>query len=288
MVEQTKNYKNLRAISNYYFEITKKWWGYTWYFKSSVFIIGLISVFFPSISTYITVLVGILSLISETCNIYSNDNKKRAESLLRKLDLQDSFGWEIKKTDIADAVVSLPQKVRDKYLPTDDPDNYFASKEKIGQQRALQNLQESSWWSKHLAKTMGNYCFIATIILVVVSLFTLIVSSLIISAGQDTASHASYITGVNRIVIAMLLLIISLGLIPLTKNYYSFSSKAEESEKTATELLKDKSDNDIQVIKAFNEYHLARASAPLIPSKLWEKKKDNLNMAWKKFVAKQS
>lgn len=287
MSKQTKNYNNLRALSNYYFEITKKWWALTWYSKLAVFVIGLIAVFFPNISIWVTIIVGLVSLASEACNIYSNHNKGKAESLLRKLDLQDSFGWEIKSIDVADVVVSLPKKLQEKFSPSDEPDDYFASKEVVGHHRAVQNLQESAWWSKHLAKTMGNYCFFLTVVLVVISLFTLVISSMVISSGQITSSHAEYMTSANRVVIAVLLLIVSLGLIPLTMNYYTFSTKAGDSEKIATELIKRKDDDNVQAIKAFNEYHLARASAPLIPTRLWNRKKDGLNKAWEDFVASQ-
>jgi hypothetical protein len=287
MAEQTKNYKNLRALSNYYFEITKKWWALTWYFKLAVFIIGLVAVFFPNISIWITIAVGLVSLTSEGCNIYSNYNKGKAESLLRKLDLQDSFGWEIKSIDVADVVVSLPKKLQGKFSPSDERDDYFASNETAGHHRAVQNLQESAWWSKHLAKTMGNYCAVLTIVLIVISLFTLIISSMVISSGEVTNSHAEYMTSANRVVIALLLLIVSLGLIPLTMNYNTFSTKAGESERNATELVRRGDDDEVQAIKAFNEYHLARASAPLIPTRLWERKKDGLNKAWKDFVASQ-
>ena len=287
MARQTKNYKNLRALSNYYFEITKKWWAYTWYFKLAVFVIGLIAVFFPNISIWITIIVGLISLASEAANLYSTYNKGKAESLLRKLDLQNSFGWEIKSIDVADAVVSLPKKLQEKYQPTEESDDYFASGENVGHLRAAQNLQESAWWSKHLAKTMGHYCSVLTVFLVVISMFTLIISSIIISSSQLTNSHAEYMTSVNRIIIAVFLLGISLGLLPLTINYYAFSTKAGDSEKTATEFLKSGVEDEIQTIKAFNEYHLARASAPLIPTKLWENKKDCLNKAWEVFVANQ-
>lgn len=280
MSESIKNNKNFRALSNYYFTLTKKWWAATWYLRFAVFIIGIIAVLFPSISIYITIFIGILSFASELSNVKSNSNKGVAEGFLRKLDLRDSFGWEISNLELADAVVSLSKKAKAQLTSGNQPDNYFATSENTGWRRAMHNLQESAWWSKHLAKYMGKYCFTLTIVLAVISILTLVFSALLIPATEQ-------LTNISRIVIGVLLLIVSLGLIPLTINYFNFSTKAEKSEHLATELLKSNSDNIIQAIKAFNEYHLARASAPLLPTWLWKWKNKALNEAWNEFVNDQ-
>lgn len=280
MAEQLKSNKNFRALSNYYFVVTKKWWAATWYLKFAVFLVGISAVVFPSVSTYIAIFVGILSFASEFSNVQSNNNKGLAEGFLRKLDLRDSFGWEISNLEIADAFVNLSKNAKAQYAIATQSDDYFASGEPAGWQRAMHNLQESSWWSKHLAKSMGRYCFALTIVLSVISILILIFSSMLIPVNEQ-------LTNISRIVIALLLLIVSLGLIPLTINYFTFSRKAEKSEQFSTDLLRFNSDNTVQAIKAFNEYHLARASAPLIPTWLWNKKNNTLNEGWKEFVANQ-
>ncbi len=288
MVGQTKNDRNFRAVSEYYFTITKRWWAATWYLKFAVFAVGIVAVLFPNTSIYMTILVGILSFSSEFSGIQSNNNKAIAEGFLRKLDLRNSFGWEISNLEIADAFVYLSKNAKAQLALTDQPDSYFASSETAGWMRAMHNLQESAWWSKHLAKSMGKYCFALTIFLAVVSVSILIFSFVLTSTVEPQVSVAEQMSNINRIVIALLLLIVSFGLIPLTINYFSFSGKAEKSERLATELLKsDSTDNTIQAIKAFNEYHLVRSSAPLIPTWLWKKKNDTLNEGWKQFVSDQ-
>ena len=285
MAEQNVKAKNFRALSQYYFKFTKRWWMSTWCLKVAVFVIGLGAVFFPNISIYVTIFVGLLSFVSEICSIQSNNNKGTAEGFLRKLDLRDSFGWEISSIEMADAAAKLSKKAKEQFSFSNNSDEYFASMETTGWKRAMHNLQESAWWSKHLAESMGKYCLALTIILAVISILTLIFSSLLISSSQPQITVAEQTTNVNRVVISLLLFINSLGLIPLTINYFSFNRKAEKSERLATELLKSDSDNISQAIKAFNEYHLARAAAPLIPTLLWNRKNDALNEAWKEFVA---
>ena len=112
MDEQTKNYKNFRAVSEYYFTITKRWWAATWYLKFAVFAVSVIALLFPATSIYIAVLVGILSFTSEFSNIKSNKNKGIAEGFLRKLDLRNSFNWEISNLEMADAFVYLSKKAK--------------------------------------------------------------------------------------------------------------------------------------------------------------------------------
>lgn len=287
MAEQTKINKNFRAVSEYYFAMTKRWWAATWYLKFAAFTVGIIAVLFPNTSIYTTIVVGIFSFASEFSGIQSNSNKGLAEGFLRKLDLRNSFDWEISNLEVADAFVYLSKNAKAQFALTDQPDSYFASSETAGWTRAMHNLQESAWWSKHLAKSMGRYCFALTIFLAVISVLILIFSVLQTSTVEPQVSLAEQMTNINRFVIALLLLIVSFGLIPLTINYFSFSGKAEKSERLATELLKSDSDNTIQAIKAFNEYHLARSSAPLIPTWLWKKKNDTLNEGWKQFVSDQ-
>jgi amino acid transporter len=139
---------------------------------------------------------------------------------------------------------------------------------------------------------MGHFSFAITIILTVSSVFTLI-GLVIVSTKQPEVSDAEQLINISRIVMAVFLLIVSFGLIPLTINYYAFSKKAEKSQQLATDLLKTDSDNIaedeviIQAIKAFNEYHLTRVSAPLIPTWLWKMKNDTLNEGWNQFVSNQ-
>jgi len=294
MAEQTTNKKNFRAVSDYYFTITKRWWVATWYLKLAAFLVSVVVLVFPATSVYITVSVAILAFASEFSNIKSSKNKGIAESFLRKLDLRNSFGWEISGLEIADAYVYLSKKAKQQLASADQPDSYFASSEPFGWKRAMHNLQESAWWSKHLAESMGNFCFAITIVLCVISFISLLAlvfistslfSLVSASTSPSAVSDAEQIINISRIVMAVLLLIISLGLIPLTQNYYSFGKKAEKIQYLATELLKSGSEETTQAIKAFNEYHLARVSAPLIPTWLWKWKNDTLNQGWKEFVS---
>jgi hypothetical protein len=177
--------------------------------------------------------------------------------------------------------VSLSRKGQSKFDTVENSAPYFASANDLGWRKAMENLQESAWWSKHLSKSMGSIIFVFTIGLSVISLLLLIFFSLMSPA-------AGTLTTVNRVVISVLLLTVSLGLIPLARNYNAFSQRCSACEKAATDLLRSTEQEIVPAIEVWNEYHLARASAPLIPSRLWKWKEKSLNKTWNELVAEMN
>lgn len=281
MAEARTTIETARCLSRYYFDLTKRWWAYTWIAKLAVFAVGVPAMIFSENSAWFAVIAGILTFLGEAASIRSNDKKSIAERLLRKLDFNESFGWPISQLEIADAKVLLSKREIAGFETREKTGDYFASSAVVGWRRAMENLQESAWWSKHLSSLMATYMTRITVALVSMAVVLLIVFSLM-------ALSVELLTAVNRLVIAILLLTVSLGLIPLTRNYSSFARKSETSEKTATDLLRSDDDESIGAIKAWNEYQLARATAPLIPSRLWKWKEAGLNKAWNEMVAEKN
>jgi hypothetical protein len=280
MVNGKTNEETARCLSRYYFDLTKRWWGYTWIAKIAVFVIGIPAMFLTENSVWFAVITGLFTFLGEAASICSSERKSIAEQLLRKLDFNESFGWPISRLEIADAVVSLSRKGQSKFDIDMNSSPYFASATNVGWRRSMENLQESAWWSKHLSRSMGSIMLAFAIGLSVISVLLLIFFSLM-------SPVAGTLTTVNRIVISVLLLTVSLGLIPLARNYNSFAQRCGASEKAATEILKSDSDETVTAIKTWNEYHLARSTAPLIPSLLWSWKEQGLNKAWDELVAQK-
>jgi hypothetical protein len=122
---------------------------------------------------------------------------------------------------------------------------------------------------------MGQYTFAFTVICVVGSLFILVVSI-------STIANFDALSGIGRVVTSVLMLILSLGLIRLTLSYYSFNRKAQRVEERAGELLKY-GFGDMEAVKVYNEYHLSRAVAPLIPDQVWRWNQKYLNELWEQY-----
>ncbi|MBK8809956.1 MAG: hypothetical protein IPN69_04405 [Acidobacteria bacterium] len=271
----------IRQVCACYFDRTKWWWWFSLSLKVGAFALGVVAILWPQMGVWVAGVVAVLLFSAEASNICTNHFRSIAESFLRKLDFKNSFGWTISNTEIADAVATLPKRVRNRLANNSKPDDYFASVESEGYRRGMQNLQESSWWSKLLAQSMCKICVSLTVALVSFSIGMLFVSFWLVSSVEP-------LTAISRVVISILMLVVSLGLIPLSINYNTFANKSEKSQTRATELLKSNSDdNETQCIKALNEYHLARAASPLIPTLLWRMKEGHLNETWKLFVAGQ-
>ncbi|MBR8834968.1 MAG: hypothetical protein DSM106950_13255 [Stigonema ocellatum SAG 48.90 = DSM 106950] len=79
------------------------------------------------------------------------------------------------------------------------------------------------------------------------------------------------------------MLVFSLGLFRFVMGYYGFSRKAAQIEENIEKLIKLKTFDDTEAIKVMQEYHIARASAPLIPSWVWKQMRNDLNEMWNKY-----
>lgn len=255
-------------------ERAKRWWGVTAVIKVSSVTLGTLSVLlFPSFKSS-AVIVFLLYIASELATWRSDVFKSSAQAVLRKLDFSDSFGWAISRAEMSDLIVDCPSRLRRK-LPPEGDDNYFASSEPVGINRSLDNLQESSWWSKHLSRRMGHITLGVSIALIITSVIVLLVSI-------NSVLNFDTLTSIGRVVTSGLMLIVSLGFLRLTLGYYQFAKKAEQSERDAIRLLGGNSD-ELETVKAWHEYQVARAGAPLIPSRLWRHMNKDLNEAWKAY-----
>jgi len=249
----------------------KRWWGASLVAKVVGFVIGAcINLLPPAPVAY---LVAACTVLAELCMHRSDAVKSTGQQYRRKLDLQDGFGWEIPNTDRSDLLVRCSSwvKSRSQKHPVTEP--YFASAEPPGPVRALENVSESAWWTKHLAESMRNYCWSAMIIGVIISFVILI------TALQAASTHPTQVT-VARIVTSLLMLFLSLGLIKLAVGYGSLSKNSATSE-AATERALQTKPAELAAFKIMYDYHLNRAAGPLIPTWIWKLRKDELNRIWK-------
>jgi hypothetical protein len=271
----TESKHDLRKLCKWYFSSAKCLWAASLWCKTAGILISALAIWFSFISKPLPAMVLIISLLSEYYAWRSDRMKGMAETLLRKLDLKDSFGWAISNMEITDILARTPRKQLAEAVMVEMPEAYFASQEGQGVKRALKNIQESAWWSKHLAEKMLRYSLAATLSSVAGSLIAILVS-------LSTINDYDILSGAGRIVTSILMLVLSLGLIRLTLGYHSFQQKAQQTETRVEEHLKTDC-SVIDAIKIYNEYHLNRASAPLIPDIVWRRNRDRLNALWESY-----
>jgi hypothetical protein len=177
--------------------------------------------------------------------------------------------------------------------------NYFASTEPPGARRAVENLRESAWWSMHLSETMW-WIFITLIVLVFVGcIFLLNLSVQDVSQAshhaittaqnqgpQPTATPAESVSpavsaSVVKVVTSAVLFIFSYGLFKFATGYFSFSAKSRQVADKAEVILNNGAIDEVQAIKLWQDYHLARDAAPMLPNWVWKIREKKLNKLWK-------
>lgn len=259
----------------------KGWWRLSLSFKVISFCVGALTLMFPSFpqGVMLFILLG-FAILAEVFNYLADRIFGMSHSFRAKLDLQDSLGWEISPSEYSDFLAELPGSVKDSaQKPLTDGDrrgHYFASRNVHGPERALENVEESSWWSKILAKKMTRFCLVLLLITVIGSLAGMIMTVYTIGV-LGSAAGSNGLLGIARVSTSFLMLLISLGTVKLTLGYYSFSIKAEKVEKHSDRLLNGRKFDLMEAVKTVHEYHLARLVAPPIPDWIWRKNEKELN-----------
>jgi hypothetical protein len=252
------------------FVLCKRWLIAGYCLKAATFLSGVITIVFSFSYWLAPIGVAVLAAIAELALWRSDQWKGDAESMHRKLDFEDSFGWPISANELRDLRVRVKKE-----SPLPRTANYFASKEVPSATRALHNLEESSFWSKHQATAMAKL-LLALIGLLILGCIVFLMRSVATVPNQLVAES------IIRVVTSSLLLLFSFGLLRLWHGYQSFANKAERIERTVLNLKGSGKTLDTQeVMKLWNDYHLARAGAPVLPTWLWKLKEKHLNRLWK-------
>jgi hypothetical protein len=236
-------------------------------------------------------LVAVLGLslvaVSEFLQWLSDLWKSAAHQLHRKLDFEDSFGWKITDREMKDFLARYAGNIESFAAASET--NFFASDEQPGSKRAVENLRESAWWSMHLSETMWWTFVTAIVVILLGCLFLLNVSVQDVSqTTTQVTSHASDApptsptvdATVVKVVTSTVLFIFSYGLFKFAIGYFSFRNKSRQIADTAEGFLKNGPIDKVQAIKLWQDYHLARDLAPLIPKSIWKIRQKKLNKIW--------
>lgn len=240
--------------------------------KLAVYLTGVVSLFVHDKYSIAPIVALFFVLLSEFFQFLSDKYKGITESLRRKLDFHASFGWKISVKEISDILLKLPWKLQKK-ISTLPEEKYFMSDTEVGPLKSLENLEESAWWSKHLAKITYNFCVLIILFVVLVSVATLYVA---LNCNIDQ----QYVPKMSKIITSSIMVLFSIGLFRTAIGYFKFHTKSEQIDVCLPDKIKSQTPTIPECIKMWSEYHVARASAPLIPTIIWEKNKDRLNHLW--------
>lgn len=266
---------DLRAININRFALAKRLWTFSIIIKVLIFVVGVYSVFEAGISRYMPFILIVMAVVSECLQWYSDIIKSRSESLLRNLDLCQSFDWEISSTDKREIVSFIPRKLRDKFDVTKSVRSYFASQDPPGPRKAIENLIESAWYTRKQAGVMTVICLVVCLTALLLSIITLMIAS------QDLNNLGTR-EGINKVITSWLLLLFSLGLFRYGWGYFKLHQRCIKTEASGQHLLTSGNIVESDAIKQWYEYQIVRSSSPLLPQWLWTVYETSLNDAWKR------
>ena len=251
------------------FDIAKSYFNRSIFCKIMVYVVGVTSLFIKDKYSIIPMVAMLLVIMSEYLQYKSDTYKGIAESLRRKLDFMHSFGWSIPIKDLSNVLLELPPNIEKQIIAAPE-ENYFMSNGEIGVVKSLENLEESSWWSKHLTETAFNIN-LGVIAVVAVLLVVAFYTSLNVSPDQQDLPK------ISKILTSSIMVLFTVGLVRTTIGYSRFHKKSEQIDTSIPDKLKSSTLGVPDCVKLWSEYHVARAASPLIPTIIWKLRRDRLN-----------
>ncbi len=263
---------NIEKLMQAQFELAKTWLTLAIGSGICILVIDILVIFFSQLSAVLAFVAAIL-VVFDAIFIWQSDRlRENAETTLRKFEMLNSLGWEISSREIANILAAAPNSVKSA-ARSDEKYSYFASDKDKGAKKLLENLEESSWWSKHQAKRMSKYIGIVGIIMMFLAF-----ASLIISLQNALSAITDEI--IARIIISVIVFMFSGGYVRLAFDYHLFASQANKAEESAFQLRSKSDVLEIEAIKLLHDYQIDRANSPLIPSWLWRIMSKELNELW--------
>jgi hypothetical protein len=265
---------DLRSLAQAHFDTAKWMWWTALGCKAGTVLVGVLVLFYYPATQLGYIAAAVLTLGGELFTFYSDTSKGRSEAMRRNLDLTDSFGGDVPRKDAADLQAETRERILRKLPAEGEAEPYFGSTEPPGPTRALENLLESSWWSRRLSHTMSTLYgwVVGAVVTLAILLLVTTLATATSTAGLDTWAKLGTFLIVS---------ISSLGLVRQLAGYRKFETGAGAIEETAEQLLEDGCDDQIEALRAWQKYHLARTSAPLIPTFIWRLQRDRLNRLWR-------
>lgn len=266
------NSVNWEKVSGSLANYSKRWWGIGIGLQLVVVGINIVIVLAGSFSQSLSLLAALLSIGYVFTQWHSDHLKRVSDSVKRKFELYDGLGWKLTPKEISDLIVSVPGKIiNDAKIPSNEP--FFDSDAPPSAQRMMQNLEESSWWTKHLAASMMKVTALAC-----TGVFAIAAVSMVIALQTITNQTVAVI--LSKIVVSIIVFIFSGGYFRMSFEYFRLSKDAEKIEDRAFEILSTRKITETVALKELHEYQIARSGAPQIPTWIWSIRQKRLNQAW--------
>ena len=264
----------LKTLVNRAYDRAKRWAGGVLILQSCLFIAGVMAVFWPVWTLNYPWLAVPVALFGAWVAARAATFKGMAESAKRQHEYVEGFGVKPSGSQLADLRQDLQKELSPDAVELLGLGITYASEESYGPRRALENLCESAWFTKHLARRCVYWVAGAFIVTFVIG-----ISMLLYSAAKASGTEAG--AAAAKSVAATFTFLISVGSIRSWVSYAKLSAKAEKSDADATRMLGTANPSMFEVQRLLMEYQVARASAPLIPTWIWRIHRNAMNEDYK-------
>jgi len=219
------------------------------------------------------VAVAIAGIVAGMIRWWSDYVRGSGESLFSKVEGENQLGWRIPPKMNLDVYAKANLRAAAKL--TVNASNYWASTEPSGARRGVECVQESSWWSEHLARGLGILALFVSIVLLLVG-FTALFS--VLGAPMKVGEP----TTVARAILSVLAVTFTGGLLRIGFDYLSFASKAGNVSARALDLRNTSAIEVIDAARLLHDYQVARSKAPPILNWYHKLRQEKLNALWKR------
>jgi polyferredoxin len=280
-----ENLQNLRKIVAKTFRKAKRWYLTYVSWQFAVLLFAVVSIF-TELSPNFCALVAFLGVItSEFVRWRSDWWKSEGERAKRKWEISDGFGTALDGKEIADWLAARSKNFLNDVAADEIQGSLFDSILPEGPRRAIENTQESAWWTSHLCRRMVIY-----LVVVLISVLIIAFVGLTISIGAlkpiNVVQSAATVQNIGGIICAVLVFVFSINLVRLLADFWGFKLESTDILSRCEELLKSADITVVDSMRILHDYQTARNAAPLLPTFVWKRHGDHLREQWERFRPK--
>lgn len=267
---------NVQLLMKLQGDKAKSWWNASIFLQIGVILLSAYSTLTNQLTTETAlILIPLLSICAPLMRWRADFLKGRYQSVLRKFEFYDGLGWAITPRERSEWLLTLSRKQEQQVTASDRmPQHYFSSKKPVSVVRLLENLEESSWWSKHLA-SFSAIIYGGFTALVLFGSFAVLYLSV-----QATLDQATLLN-IAKVIASVIAAVFSLGFFRLTFEYAVFSQASGKFEEGVCKILDaGQTIGQEEATKLLHEYQITRSGAPMIPNWAWRVRQKRLNATW--------
>jgi len=214
----------------------------------------------------------------------SDDTKRTADDILRRIEISDGLGIPIRPMELEDvregAFSGIARIARRQELDL----RPYASDSPAGPRRLVENTRETAWWSTRLAAELARWEFVWTIVMVAAC-----VAALVQAASGPSTLTAAPAANLSRSIVefaaAMLVFVFAEGFFRRGRELAAFATSSERVLGEADRLLERERGNgprieQLEAMLLASKYTIARHASPRLSSIWYRRRRGQLNTAW--------